>query len=73
MGNERGFDGPGLETMCGCRGRTMVVFLDGLRERYARFAQGVVRKEWSGVEGYLVKELGFSAIELEAMRRNLME
>lgn len=61
------FKTPGLVEMCESKGPIKIAFLDSLNETWGGGLQG----KWRGVEGWLIKELGFSENETKKMKQNL--
>lgn len=65
----KGYEEPGFEELCACKGSNILAFLEWMGEKWGVGLEGIGR--YPGVEGYLVRELGFEDAELEVVRRHL--
>ncbi|KAL6365730.1 hypothetical protein LRP88_01731 [Fusarium phalaenopsidis] len=59
-GKEIDWDNQAVKTIAGCEAKTMMSFVQMVEDRFE-----------GGAEGYVMKELGFSREDVEAIRRNL--
>jgi hypothetical protein len=66
---------PGVLEMCETRGRMILAFLDWMDERWGEVVgRGEDQKEdcvYPGVEGWMIKQMGFKEADLEKIRKNL--
>ena len=61
------FEDPGMLELCGVRGPTILAVLEWMGEKWGSGGKG----NYPGVEGYLIKELGFESGDVEKIRKNL--
>ena len=68
---EDGTKEPGVEEMCGVKRQTILDFLDWMDEKWGDTGKASAGAMYPGVDGYLVKELDFTAEEVNKIRSNL--
>lgn len=63
---------PGMEEMCGVRGQSILAFLEWMNEKWrVPGGEADAKVKYSGVEGYLMEELGFKYDDIQKIRGSI--
>lgn len=72
QGIDNPFEVPGFEAICGAKGPTILAVMKWMDEKWSIEDQEYKNNLlYPGVHGYLTRELGFSAEDLEKIKKSL--